>query len=595
MRSWLVFALVALCAGAATPRAVASAGADEFAAIDAHALAAPASVAGSVPALAAYLTEPARDEREMARAIFRWITEHIAYDGSAEGYSSDPNLVLSRRRAVCAGYAILFKALAEAARMHAEVILGNSKKFKVSGTEGSDDWVNHGWNAVQIDGQWRLLDCSWGAGHCDESGRFVRRFTPHYFLTPPGVFVDDHFPSDPRWQLLQPPISKDEYLRRAQVRPPFFDHGLRLVSHHSARISAGGSVAVTIGTPPETYLTASVYRNGRPIGEQCAFAQRSAEGYVIQASFPSKGEYVLRVFARRGDATGGDYVWALDYAVQAHPDGESAVGFPEVYRAFLTHNCHLDRPLSRVLPAGKTVEVCISVPDAEDVVVVAGGSWNHLVRQGTRFTGQTQVSAGDFVVYARFPGRSDYEGLLRYTGRQEPLPAETVRQEQPETQSPVESTGPRTADVPDAPDRPSAIPDLGLEGRETCPSTPSPHSRGTLQREAPNMWDDSNSEAQPVPHHDCPVDALRDDSLQWRDERHQPMPPTVWEAVLRRELANTGYSPYSGNPTIPDQDYPLDFPRDDRSRWSLGRCRRMPTTPPDGVFQREPPAWGLFA
>jgi len=460
MRNWLIAVLLALWSGHATLRVAASPAADEFAAIDAHALAAPTSVANSVPALAAYLTKPARDEREMARAIFRWITHYVAYDLSAEGYSFNPNLVLSRRRAVCAGYAVLFEALAEAAGMKAEIVCGNSKKFKPGATEAAGDWVNHCWNAVQIDGQWRLVDCCWGAGHCDEGGQFVRSFSPHYFLTASEVFVFDHFPSDPRWQLLDPPISKGEYLQRAQVRPPFFDCRLRLVSHRSARIDAGSSLAVVIGAPPETFMMASLYRDGREMEEHYTFAQRCAQGFVILALFPSQGDYVLRVFARRGDATDGDYAWALDYAVRARSGEQGGAGFPEVYGSFLAHNCQLERPLSRALPAGKTAELALTVPNATDVVVVTGGSWKHLSAQGSRFTGEAPVSPGDVVIFARFGGQSAYEGLLRYTGEKGAPAAESVYHDLIGMPSPVRPVGDCCADALFASSAPSIAPDL---------------------------------------------------------------------------------------------------------------------------------------
>ena len=55
--------------------------------IDRHALNAPSSVEASVESLAAYLIEPATNDREKARAIFRWICENIDYnvDGFFKG------------------------------------------------------------------------------------------------------------------------------------------------------------------------------------------------------------------------------------------------------------------------------------------------------------------------------------------------------------------------------------------------------------------------------------------------------------------------------------------------------------------------------
>ncbi|MDD2835635.1 MAG: hypothetical protein PHY05_05740, partial [Methanothrix sp.] len=48
--------------------------------IDLHAMNAPSSAEATIESLAAYLIEPAKNDREKARAIFRWITENIDYN-----------------------------------------------------------------------------------------------------------------------------------------------------------------------------------------------------------------------------------------------------------------------------------------------------------------------------------------------------------------------------------------------------------------------------------------------------------------------------------------------------------------------------------
>jgi hypothetical protein len=417
IQRWVVGAVLALGTVCAVSPARAEETADEFAAIDAHALAAPPSVTADVAWLSAYLVEPARTDREKARAIFRWITRNIAYDVSLEASSRDPEVVLTRRSDICLGYAALFKALAEAAGMRAEIIFGHSSKFRPGLPDESGPWVNHAWNAVEVDGRWQLVDCSWGAGHRDQQGEFVWKFCPHYFLTPPEILVYDHFPENPNWQLLAWPISQDEYLQRVRVRPPFFECGLRLVSHDSATIETDGPLTVTIGAPAETVLVAVLYRDGREVENGYTFTQREAEGFVIHARFPSAGAYVLRVFARRQDDPGDDYAWALDYTVQARSGSGNDAGFPQAYGSFLTRSCRLEQALSQTLPAGNAVEFSLTVPRAEEVVVASGGSMSRLPAEGARFTGKVAVSPGPVLVFARFAGQPLYEGLLQYTAR----------------------------------------------------------------------------------------------------------------------------------------------------------------------------------
>ncbi len=104
--------------------------------IDSHALNAPASAEGNVPSLAAYLAKPAKNDREKARAIFRWITENIDYnvdvffnEGTGATNSED---VLKSRRSICYGYSDLFLSLAGEMGLQAVRISGYGKGYGYS-------------------------------------------------------------------------------------------------------------------------------------------------------------------------------------------------------------------------------------------------------------------------------------------------------------------------------------------------------------------------------------------------------------------------------------------------------------------------------
>ncbi len=103
--------------------------------IDRHALRTPRHAARSLDALAAYLASAARDERETARAIFRWIAHNVTYNapaffsGRIRSELEDPEAVLQRRTAVCDGFAGLFVALATRAGLQVRAITGHAKGF----------------------------------------------------------------------------------------------------------------------------------------------------------------------------------------------------------------------------------------------------------------------------------------------------------------------------------------------------------------------------------------------------------------------------------------------------------------------------------
>lgn len=184
--------------------------------IDEHARNAPSTVTGSIEKLAAYLVKPAANDVEKVRSFYVWIAENISYDvqaflkGVLKQYS--PEEVLQKRKAVCQGYSGLFKALCEEAGIPCELIPGYSKGY---GYVPKKSFTNsdHAWNAVYLNNKWHLLDVTWGAGGINEKQKFVKEFNEAYFLTDPASFVFKHMPLDPIWQLLDCPVSIQDFAK----------------------------------------------------------------------------------------------------------------------------------------------------------------------------------------------------------------------------------------------------------------------------------------------------------------------------------------------------------------------------------------------
>jgi hypothetical protein len=395
--------------------------AGRFAAADAHADAAPATVEQSVPALAAYLAQAGSDDLTRARALYRWVAGHIDYD--AIGFRSNnygdvsPEGVLRRRASVCEGYARLTEALGAAMGLQVEVVSGWSKGYGYTTGQRFDGPTNHAWNAVRIEGQWRLMDPTWGAGYLDQRMQFVRRFQEHYFLTAPDAFVFDHLPQDPRWQLLERPVAAVEYADLAYLRPMFFLAGFGIGSHPRARIAAGERVTVTLSVTQPVEIKALVVdpATDRPLEGEFAFAQVHDGVAEVRATFPRAGDYLLRLFAKPRGAE-STLQWVLDYRVQAS-QGASDATFPMAYGRFATSGALLLEPLSGVLQAGRTYPFRLRAPGAIDVAVFAHGQWTHLTRNGEEFTADVPAVAGDIFVYAKYDPASDFAGLLKYVGR----------------------------------------------------------------------------------------------------------------------------------------------------------------------------------
>lgn len=158
-------------------------------------------------------------EWALVRGIYVWLSENIAYDADAFFRGSraivDPEGVFRTGKSVCQGYSALMAELGGRLGLEVVAIPGYAKGY---GYQGGQRFAapNHAWNAVRVDGAWRLFDPTWGAGHVD--GRsFVKRYSELWFDTPPELFLLHHFPQDGRWKLASGAASLSDFEATAYV------------------------------------------------------------------------------------------------------------------------------------------------------------------------------------------------------------------------------------------------------------------------------------------------------------------------------------------------------------------------------------------
>ena len=289
--------------------------------LDERVLATPKEAERSIAVLAAYLTETAKDDREKAWAIFRWTAQNIHYDLTGF-YSGDygelsPEAVLSRRSSVCDGYSSLFESLAKAAGLEAVHILGFAKGVGFRAGMAVPERGNHAWNAVQVEGRWALVDCTWAAGVLNEEGEYEQLFEPYYFDPPPEEMILTHLPLDPRWQLLPKPVSRAEFEEGPLLKTAFFTADLRLGDFKRAVIVASSpELDVNLSGPADAHIMASLVDSREETLLNATRVVREGDRLLISVVFPAPGDYTLRVFAKKGNPL-GVHKWALDYLVHA--------------------------------------------------------------------------------------------------------------------------------------------------------------------------------------------------------------------------------------------------------------------------------------
>nr|GAT56321.1 predicted protein [Mycena chlorophos] len=191
----------------------------DFSVIDEHASAFPRQSVTSLALLAQQLTEPWSSQTEQVRALFAWLHYNVVYD--VEGFfsgnikSQSPEDTLRSGLAVCDGYAGLFSELARLCGIQAQKVTGYGKGYGYAplspGAPIPAESSNHAWNCVQMDGEWRLIDPCWGAGAL-VNGVYSQKLAPVWFYSTPAEFGKRHFPTDRSFQLLEEPVSWEEFI-----------------------------------------------------------------------------------------------------------------------------------------------------------------------------------------------------------------------------------------------------------------------------------------------------------------------------------------------------------------------------------------------
>lgn len=113
-----------------------------------------------VETLSKYLKKDAKTKKEIVARIYFWIAENIEYDWDAfinkKQIDASAIATLKDRKSVCSGYANLFKAICDNAKIKCVIIEGYAKGYGYNGERLTE--INHAWNSVKIYDKWESID-----------------------------------------------------------------------------------------------------------------------------------------------------------------------------------------------------------------------------------------------------------------------------------------------------------------------------------------------------------------------------------------------------------------------------------------------------
>lgn len=375
----------------------------------------------SIETLAQRLISGLDDETERLYAIHRWVSHHIEYD--VDAYLSGRQVggsaleTYQSGKAICDGYADLVVALGRSAGIDVKKITGYAKGFGELPLSAAPGKENHAWNAVQLEGQWHLLDATWDAGGVDDATRrFVRRPAgpPAYFLASPAAFITTHFPADRKWQLIEPKMEFATFLGKAVHRPDLVRRGLNL-SHHTEQYITVSDTPYAFNFGSDKRMQASLSRTGGVPERPWSLQIRTPEGGSrLLLAAPEADEYQVTVYMAE-NPTDTLLQPVLNYQVRFDSANNHAQGFPQTYSGYFAHKVELISPLEGHLEAGKAVQFKLKSVGARQMMLFQGNEVvTELKEQGDHFVGQTMLPPGRIDLAAIHEGESDYQSILTY-------------------------------------------------------------------------------------------------------------------------------------------------------------------------------------
>lgn len=272
-----------------------------------------------------YVCRPYRSDVQRLRAIFTWVAEVICWEEDFEsGGTVDTRRVIQQKRACAEEYAVLVMEMCGAVGLHCEVVRGYLKTPGEIPETNMLPRPNHWWNAVLVDGEWRMMDCCLGSpsnpkrGLYSSVGNGCADFW--YFLTRPSELCWTHMPEHHEQQHVCPPVAHEILLNLPCACPPYFINDLHMVDYNTCltRIEDLEMVHIKFNVPADVEVAAEVetralsrdsdgdfFESGDVVKKR-ALAQcewySGVKRYTVKALLPGdEGHGTLKIYAgKRG-------------------------------------------------------------------------------------------------------------------------------------------------------------------------------------------------------------------------------------------------------------------------------------------------------
>ena len=361
---------------------------------------------------------------ESAFMIYKWDAQNIAYD--CYNFNHDRTKIdyslegtYNKGVGVCDGYAKIYLEMATGVGLEAVRVVGYSKGASyIQGKMPSS--TDHAWNAVKIDGSYYLLDVTWGAGSCD-GDTFKANFKESYFATDPKILIRTHLPAEQKWQLIDKPITLQEFVNMLKISMDFYAFGFKTIAPDNTTINTDGQFTIdfTYGSDTEkTFLYHLYYLNtsANAYKDQpnTCWVDKESTSAVMRCFANYKGQYKLQIFG--GPSGQETFPLLVEYLVYCSKSAVTPKEFPYSYG---NSDVKIIEPLYNPLTRGKMLKFSLKSSRYDNLYITnKGTNTNHFRELDNKgnviFEGEDVYIFGQ-EVYISTKIDSYYSHLVKYS------------------------------------------------------------------------------------------------------------------------------------------------------------------------------------
>ena len=368
-----------------------------------------------IKSVCAKITETAANDFEKVKSAHDAVCLLVSYDAKNFWANSVPDQswqnVLKTKTAVCEGYANLFQRYMSELKINSAKVSGYARGVGTSILKENPKDSNHAWNAVQIEGCWYLIDCTWDSGYMSGKNS-VQSYSTDWLFLNPEHFICTHFPDNPKYQLIQPALSLAEFSVLPDFRPKLFELAGESLSSVKKVNEAADFYEIEYRVKEEYSLSFNISRDtGAPVNNR-SLTEKDGGLTVTRMNFPEAGIYSVQIFYFKEGAKQGN---SCGLFLVKTASGNS-IKYPTLYNVSAA-NVSLTSPKESPLKAGETISFDLHAEGKAFAAVIIGKNFNQLENDGNgNFTGQLTIPAGTKQVSIAFSSKQtvSYETYAVY-------------------------------------------------------------------------------------------------------------------------------------------------------------------------------------